>query len=146
MAAVQVEGHDGVRVMTVHAAKGLEFPVVAVADLGRGLGAGLRHPDVVIGRLPGEVGDPAGARFGMRLPVAGGDSLRLWELLELCANEEREEIEESLRLVYVAVTRAQDRLILSGAFRSSTLEGTDGLRASHTALDLLLPALAARGW
>ena len=35
MAAVQAEGHDGVRVMTVHAAKGLQFPVVAVPDLGR---------------------------------------------------------------------------------------------------------------
>src|SRR5919201_3336637 len=53
MAAVQVEGHEGVRVMTVHAAKGLEFPVVAVADLGRGLGAGFREGDVVIGRIGG---------------------------------------------------------------------------------------------
>ena len=51
MAAVQVEGHDGVRVMTVHAAKGLQFPVVAVADLGRGLGAGSRGGDVAIGRI-----------------------------------------------------------------------------------------------
>ena len=87
MAAVQVEGHDGVRVMTVHAAKGLEFPVVAVADLGRGLGAGSRAPDVAIGRLPGAVGDPAGTRFGMRLPVAAAESLRLWELVELCHEE-----------------------------------------------------------
>ncbi len=38
MAATEAEDHDGVRVMTIHAAKGLEFPVVAVADLGRDLG------------------------------------------------------------------------------------------------------------
>ncbi len=61
MAAVQVEGHDGVRVMTVHAAKGLEFPVVAVADLGRGLGIGSRDGDVVIGRIDGTNGDATAA-------------------------------------------------------------------------------------
>src|SRR5207344_2925732 len=50
-AAVQAEGVDGVRIMTVHAAKGLEFPVVAVADLGRDLLAGGRQPDVRVGRV-----------------------------------------------------------------------------------------------
>src|SRR6476661_166164 len=76
MAALRVEGHDGVRVMTVHAAKGLEFPVVAVADMGRGLGAAFAHPDLVVGRLSGQVGDPGGARFGMRVPVAAAEPLR----------------------------------------------------------------------
>ena len=94
---MQVEGHDGVRVMTVHAAKGLEFPVVAVADLGRALGGRLssprcRHRPARRARS----GDPAGARFGMRLPIAAGDSLRLWELVELCEEEQRAEVEESL--------------------------------------------------
>ena len=36
-AATEAEDHDGVRLMTVHAAKGLEFPVVAVADPGAGV-------------------------------------------------------------------------------------------------------------
>ena len=39
-AATRAEGHAGVRVMTVHSAKGLEFEVVAVADLGRNLQLG----------------------------------------------------------------------------------------------------------
>ena len=39
-AATAAEGHDGVRIMTVHSAKGLEFDVVAVPDLSRGLLAG----------------------------------------------------------------------------------------------------------
>ncbi len=136
MAAVQVEGHDGVRVMTVHAAKGLEFPVVAVADLGRGLGAGSRAPDVAIGRLERDVGDPSGARFGMRLPVAAADSLRLWELVDLCEEDGAAEAEEACRLVYVAATRAQERLILSGIYRSSDLDATEELKPSHTALKL----------
>jgi ATP-dependent helicase/nuclease subunit A len=146
MAAVQVEGHDGVRVMTVHAAKGLEFPVVAVADLGRAPTAGARPPDVALGRLPGPMGDPEGARFGMRLPVAGGGSLRLWDLVKLCQEDEREEAAESLRLVYVAATRAQQRLILSGTPRYPIPDGDAEAPASATAVDLLLAALAEHGW
>ena len=155
MAAVQVEGHDGVRVMTVHAAKGLQFPVVAVADLGRGLGMGSRDGDVAIGRIEGTDDDPTGAargeavahaRFGMRLPIAAAESIRLWELVELCEDERRADIEEACRLVYVAVSRAEDRLILSGIFRSSDLEAPEEPKAAHSALKLLLPALRERGW
>jgi ATP-dependent helicase/nuclease subunit A len=146
MAATRVEGHDGVRVMTVHAAKGLEFPVVAVADMGRGLGAGFAHPDLIVGRLPGPVGDPAGAPFGMRLPVAAGDSLRLWRLVELSDAESAAEVEEALRLTYVAASRAQERLILSGTCRLPGDEELETLRRSNTALQVLVPALRRQGW
>jgi ATP-dependent helicase/nuclease subunit A len=146
MAALRVEGHDGVRVMTVHAAKGLEFPVVAVGDMGRGLGAAFAYPDLVVGRLPGPVGDSRGARFGMRVPVAAADPLRLWELVELCESEADAEVEEALRLVYVAASRAQERLILSGRCRLPADQAPESLRGSHNALQLLLPALQARGW
>ncbi len=146
MAALQVEGHDGVRVMTVHAAKGLEFPVVAVADLGRGLGSGSRAPDIAIGRFEGEVGDPGAASFGMRLPAPAGESLRLWDLVELCEADRDAEIEEACRLVYVAATRAQERLILSGTYRPGDLEAAEEPKPGRSALKLLLPALHARGW
>ena len=145
MAAVQVEGHDGVRVMTVHAAKGLEFPVVAVADMGRGLGMGFQNPDLIVGRLR-EVGNPAGAPFGMRLPVAAGESLRLWRLIELCDAESAAEVEEALRLTYVAATRAQERLILSGTCNLPADDVPESLRRGHSALQVLLPALRAQGW
>ena len=146
MAAVRVEGHDGVRVMTVHAAKGLEFPVVAVADLGRGLNAGNRDLDVAIGRLEGEVGDPTGAPFGMRIPVPAGELLRLWSYVELCAEGREADAQESLRLVYVGVTRARERLMLSGTYREADQEAAQELRPSHSAMKLLLPALRERGW
>ena len=155
MAALQVEGHDGVRVMTVHAAKGLEFPVAAVADLGRGLGVGSRDGDLAIGRIEATDSKATGAarqeaaaraRFGMRLPIAAAESLRLWELVELCDEERRAEVEEACRLVYVAVSRAAERLILSGIFRSSDLEAPEEPKSAHSALKLLLPALSGRGW
>jgi ATP-dependent helicase/nuclease subunit A len=151
MAAMQVEGHDGVRLMTVHAAKGLQFPVVAVADLGRGLAAGGRPADLVIDRVEDAVGSSAGgerprARLGMRLPIAAAGSLRLWELVELCDEEQAAEIQEACRLMYVGVSRAEERLIMSGIFRSSDLEASQPPKASHSALKLLLPALRERGW
>src|SRR5204862_508128 len=45
VAATEAEDHDGVRVMTIHTAKGLEFPVVAVGGLGRDLLRGGRAPE-----------------------------------------------------------------------------------------------------
>ena len=75
LAATQAEDHDGVRIMTVHAAKGLEFPVVAVPELARGLAQGERQGDVVIGRIePG--GDDGRARFGLRLAPAAAEVVR----------------------------------------------------------------------
>ncbi len=141
MAAVQAEGHDGVRVMTVHAAKGLQFPVVAVPDLGRRLNAGHRHADLVIGPAVGD--EPQ--RFGMRLAFASESSVALWELVELNMLENEAEAEEGCRLVYVAASRAEDRLILSGVYGDKQLE-PDEPKAGDTPLRRLLPALCARGW
>ncbi len=142
MAAVQAEGHDGVRVMTVHAAKGLEFPVVAVPDLGRELNAGHQHADLVIGP-PSDDGE---RRFGMRLVFPSAGSLGLWELVDLNTAESEAEAEEGCRLVYVAASRAQDRLILSGIYKPSDLEPAEEPKPNDTPLRRLLPALAERGF
>ena len=128
--------------MTVHAAKGLQFPVVAVPDLGRSLNAGHRNADLVIGRA----GDGSRAqRFGMRLAFASQSSLGLWELVELNSEEGAAEAEEGCRLVYVAASRAQDRLILSGVYTEKELEPAE-LRPNDTPLRRLLPALRELGW
>ncbi|MDX6581088.1 MAG: hypothetical protein QOI10_272 [Solirubrobacterales bacterium] len=142
MAAVQAEGHDGVRVMTVHAAKGLEFPVVAVPDLGRGLDAGHQHADMVIGPPT----DDGGRRFGMRLAFPSARSVGIWELADLNTAESEAEAEEGCRLVYVAASRAQDRLILSGLYKPSDLEPAERPKPNDTPLRRLLPALAERGF
>jgi ATP-dependent exoDNAse (exonuclease V) beta subunit len=141
MAAMRAEEHDGVRVMTVHAAKGLQFPVVAVPDLARSLIAGPSWRDVVIGRL----GPDGEARFGMRLVFPSAKSFGLWELAPLSAEESADDAEEGCRLVYVAATRAEDRLILSGCFKPSDLEAAEG-KPGESPLRRLLPALAQRGW
>ena len=145
MAPVQAEGHDGVRVMTVHAAKGLEFPVVAVPDLGRRLNAGHQSEDVVIGPPPDE--DAEGERrFGMRLAFPSEKSVGLWELVELSDEASAAESEEGCRLVYVAASRARDRLILSSVYGPGDLKPIEQEKATDTPIRRLLPELVAAGW
>ncbi len=98
------ESADAVRLMTIHQAKGLEFPVVIIPDLHR-------RPNPkdswhVLDRHKGLTVKIPDMRGGM---VAG----RAFNDLRKRA-QWREEF-ESMRLLYVAATRAEDRLILSGA-------------------------------
>ena len=103
-AALESEGLDAVRLMTIHRAKGLEFPVVCVADLGRA-GANARER-LLLGR-DGSV--------GLRLaPIGGGELVSALDWERLAELEQQEEAEEERRLFYVAMTRACERLILSG--------------------------------
>jgi ATP-dependent helicase/nuclease subunit A len=118
-APVEGEALDAVRLMTIHRAKGLEFDVVCVADLGRG--PRWRAQLMRIGR---------DGRFGMRL-AEPGTGRRESALDYKALGDERFEAEaqEERRLFYVAMTRARERLILSGAARLEAwpaLEGNGG--------------------
>jgi ATP-dependent helicase/nuclease subunit A len=95
---------DAVRLMTVHAAKGLEFPVVCVADLGRQPNA--RMPDLLVD----------GSRVGLRLMrLDGAASTPTLAYEELCAERRLREAEEEDRILYVAMTRAREMLVLSAS-------------------------------
>ena len=104
-AVAEEEDTDVIRLLTIHAAKGLEFKVVVVADAGRDSRASrdevLCLPD---GRLGFKVAHPA---TGKRLPTSGYEEVKDAE-----AQAERD---ERRRLYYVAMTRAIDRLIVSGS-------------------------------
>jgi hypothetical protein len=90
------DGVEGVRLMTVHKAKGLEFPVVILCDITCPLSTGAsRHVD------------PDRKMWAMRL--AGGSP---WELLDHEDSEAERDRAESLRLLYVAATRARDVLVV----------------------------------
>jgi ATP-dependent exoDNAse (exonuclease V) beta subunit len=106
-AATAAEGHDGVRIMTVHNAKGLEFGVVAVPHLSRGLLSGARAPVLVLGR-------EQPPRVGMAWRRLGSPSVNLYDYDELHEESKQRDAEEGLRLFHVAATRARQRLILSG--------------------------------
>ena len=139
-AATRAEGHAGVRVMTVHGAKGLEFGVVAVADLGRNLQLGwtpLRVDPAAVSVAAVDAEDgPEGselARVGVQLGRLGRPSERLHDYQELTELAAERDAEEEARLAYVAATRAKRRLLLSGTFNPNALNqhatGSSALRS-----------------
>jgi len=96
-APVLEEGAEGVRLMTVHGAKGLEFPVVILADMTANIAAG--DPD----RYVNASEQLCATRLLRCAP---------WELLEHDAEERLRERAEGVRVAYVAATRARDLLVV----------------------------------
>ncbi|MFI5076880.1 MAG: UvrD-helicase domain-containing protein, partial [Vicinamibacteria bacterium] len=96
-APIVEDGSDGVRLMTVHKAKGLEFPVVVLADITAKL-AQLEASRSI---------DAAQGRCALRI---GGWSPQ--DLLDRQAEEHGRDLAEGVRLAYVAATRARDLLVV----------------------------------
>ncbi len=103
-APVELGDVKAVRLMSIHAAKGLEFPVVCVADLGR--------------QRPGD-GDEdllvSGDEVGLRLVGLDGSSEKTLAYERLRDRARERAAREEERVMYVALTRARERLLVSGA-------------------------------
>jgi ATP-dependent helicase/nuclease subunit A len=105
-AVAEEEGADAVRLLTIHAAKGLEFEVVIVADAGRDKAP--PSPDEILALSDG--------RFGFRVADPVTTKRRgAFDYEEVKEARKAEDEAEKLRLYYVAMTRARQRLIVSGA-------------------------------
>ena len=105
-AATQPENADVVRLMTIHQAKGLEFPVVIIPDFAATPG-GAGRPVVEWDDRLGCIARPPTDEEELPFPDFG------WNLWQAC--DDLEEWHEDLRTLYVACTRARDYLVLSAA-------------------------------
>ncbi len=115
-----IDALDAVSLMTIHAAKGLEFPVVFIVNAARGTGN--RRGVIRI----------AGNPTGDSISVAVGDYRS-----EADEDEGAREREETKRLLYVALTRARDRLYLSAALKEGRLQPGRGSLADVWPASLL---------
>ena len=114
-----IEALDAVSLMTVHASKGLEFPVVFLVNIARGVAA-RRQPIRVLVDPQGDETNVAVESF-----ISEADTL-----------EPAKEREETKRLLYVALTRARDTLYLSTRAEGRSVQADAGQpRQHHAAVD-----------
>jgi ATP-dependent helicase/nuclease subunit A len=125
LAATLPEAADIIRLMTIHYAKGLEFPLVVVPDLDRPANikppCAALHPE--LGPLVPQPYDDENEK------AATGMTL-------FAALNRAEELEERKRLLYVACTRAADYLILSGSLAELDKPKSDWMKLIGDRFDL----------
>jgi ATP-dependent exoDNAse (exonuclease V) beta subunit len=127
-ATLEGEGLGAVRLMTIHMAKGLEFPVVCVADLGRGG----REDDALL-----DVDDQG--RISLQLASLEHGLVDSLERAEVREEQKLAGDAEERRIMYVALTRAEERLVISGA---ADLEKWPAPKPLGVPMDWLWRALA----
>ena len=135
-ATALAEGDNVVRIMTMHKSKGLQFPVVFCLGLDGSLS----------GRTEGNVMTDAELGICLKYKRPEYRISRNTAASEIFTwKKNREQLAERIRLLYVAMTRAQERMFLVGVGEDRALwtapPGESRVRAAGTYLDWIVPAL-----
>ncbi len=148
-AGVQEENADVVRIMSIHKSKGLEFPICFVS----GLAKGFQNKDAAA-HLVADMDAGIGVDYvDLKMRVRGRNLRR-----NVVADKLRQDnLAEEMRILYVAMTRAKEKLILTGTLKApektaaafmplqkkkETLLPYDVLMSQNSFLELILAALA----
>lgn len=130
--ASTVPTKDAVHIMTIHKSKGLQWPVVIVMNAGSNLLSKVKSaPVVVMESRHGDYG-VAGMNF-----ASTRHELRLatFQYEDLMASYRRKSVEEELRLLYVALTRPKEKLIIAA-------DASGVPQTPYLAIDKILPNMA----
>jgi ATP-dependent exoDNAse (exonuclease V) beta subunit len=130
-----IDASDAISLMTVHAAKGLEFPIVFIVNLARGTGTRRSPIRVATGDADADAS------------VAVGDFQSTGD-----EDQPTREREETKRLLYVAMTRARDRLYLSSSLKDGQIKPGRGSLAEvlpptlQACFSAALPGVSSMTW
>jgi ATP-dependent helicase/nuclease subunit A len=145
--SIASEADDVVRVMSIHHSKGLEFPVVFLPDLGKKHNTSDTSGGILVDRLAGigllVADEPKRIRYPSLAHVLVRERIR------------RQSLAEEMRVLYVAMTRAREHLILVGTSSEKKVQDwreqwsahrgrlpTERVLAGQTMLDWIGPAAA----
>ncbi len=131
---------DAVRLLSIHQSKGLEFPVVVVADLGKPFNTSDLSAPIILDEVYGLCPQIKPPQTGKRYP-----SLPYW----LARGRQKQELlGEELRLLYVAATRARDLLLLSGRITQAKLNPPESVEQepASTPLGVITSARCYSDW
>ncbi len=138
-AGIMDEQSDTVRIMSIHKSKGLEFPIVFAAGMGKRFNMQDARGSVVIHPEWGVGLDDIDLERRTKKPVFLKKMIREESMLETLAEE--------MRVLYVALTRAKEKLIITGCADVASLSDTAGSagvfrpEGARCYLDWILPAL-----
>src|SRR5262249_41391217 len=132
-----ISADNSVRLMSIHQSKGLEFPVVVVADLGKRFNLVDLRAQIILDDRFGLCPQIKPPHTGSRYP-----SLPYWLAQR---RQFKELLGEELRLLYVATTRARDLLLLSLSISETALQNRWS-RSGENALQSLADANSSSDW